>query len=203
MSYILSIEALRNVYTAYRFSSKFIFATEDVIEKIGSNEFNAALRSLKDMRISDNPERELNMAITQFRSSLEHFVSKSQGIFASYNVMKKQFQTALLISICYYCINERALCEQYRALSVNYFSEWLESYSNGCPSGKLYNLEIWYDETKKEVIDLGLSWNYSYPDSGFFDLFSDKAHRRFREAFRSHKEAIKNQYIEFTYKVTS
>lgn len=197
MSFILSIESLRNAYTVYNIASNFVFATESVIEQIGSNEFNAALRSLNDMKYSSMPERELNMAITQLRTALQHFDSKSNGLFASYGAMKRRFQTALLISVCYNAVHEYNLCEQYRQKSVEYFSIWIEE--KGEPAGgKLYAKEFAYDALQSEVNSLGLSWTYSYPASGTFSGFSSSHHREFDDLYRRHKDAIKDQYENFT-----
>lgn len=192
MSFILSIETLRQVGTIYNVS-KFIFSTKSVIEEIGGNEFKAALHSLDDMSRSNNPERELNMAITHLRSALEHFALKSDGLFASYSAMQKRFETALLISLCYKFLSEYALCCQYGDSSIKYFSEWLEAYSY-CPSGKLHWKEIYYDRVKDEVNRIGLSWTYSYPESGFLGGLSDSHHRKFDAELHNHKEQIKQQY---------
>lgn len=197
MSFILSIETLKQVGTIYNVS-KFIFATKSVIEEIGGNEFNAALHSLDDMSRSNNPERELNMAITHLRSALEHFASKSDGLLGSITAMQKRFETALLISLCYKILLEHTLCCQYGDSSIKYFSEWLEAYAH-CPSGKLHWKEIFYDRVKDEVNRIGLSWTYSYPKGGFFDFLSDSHHRKFDAEFREHKEQIKEQYNRIVY----
>lgn len=197
MSFILSIEALRQVGTIYNVT-KFIFATKSVIEEIGGNEFNAAIHSLDDMYRSNNPERELNMAITHLRSALEHFASKSNGILRTTTAMRKRFETALLISLCYKVLSEHTLCCQYGDSSIKYFSEWLEEYSN-CPSGKLHWKEIFYDRVKDEVNKIGLSWTYSYPKAGFLDFLSDSHHRKFDSELSEHKERIKEQFNRIVY----
>ena len=199
MSFIVSIETLRHLGSIVNVA-KFIFATKNVIEEIGSNEFNAALHSLDDMSRSNNPERELNMAITQLRSALEHFKSKSLGILGSVSADKQMFQTALLISICYKFLQETILSYKYRDISIKAFSTWLEAYSH-CPSGKLYWRELYYDRVKDEVNKLGLNWPYSYPPSGFFDVFSDKHSRKFNSALTEHKEKIKEQYLLFVTRI--
>jgi hypothetical protein len=171
-----------------------------VIEEIGSNEFNAALHSLDDMRRSSNPERELNMAITQLRSALEHFISKSEGFLGSLTSAKRMFQTALLISVCYKLINEQALSCKYRDASIEYFSTWLEDYSY-CSSGKLHWREMYYDRVKEAVNELGLSWTYNYPPSGFFSAFSSSHSQKFASALSEHKQKIKEQYYQIAHNI--
>lgn len=201
MSFIISIETLRQIGSFVNVA-RFIFATKNVIEEIGGNEFNAALNSLDDMSRSNNPERELNMAITQLRSALEHFKSKSQGVLGSISADKQMFQTALLISICYRFQQETLLSCQYRDISIKAFSTWLEAYSY-CPSGKLYWREMYYDRVKDEVNKLGLDWSYSYPSSGFLSIFSDKHSKKFDSALAEHKEIIKEQYRLFANRITN
>lgn len=192
MSFTLSMETLRQIGTLYNVS-KFVFATKSVIEEIGGNEFKAAIHSLDDMCRSTNPERELNMAITQLRSALEHFSSKSDGFWGSISAMKQRFQTALLISLCYRILSEHVLCVQYKDNAIKYFSEWLESKSH-CPSGKLHWKKEYYDRVKEEVNNLGLSWSYTYPKDGFFDFLSDSYHRQFDKCYSEHKMLIKEQF---------
>lgn len=199
MSFVLSIETLRQVGTIYNVS-KLIFATKSVIEEIGSNEFNAAIHSLDDMPRSNCPERELNMAISHLRSALEHFASKSDGFFWSITAMQQRFETALLISLCYKILSEHTLCCQYGDYSIEYFSEWLEAYSH-CPSGKLHWKELFYDRVKDEVNRIGLSWTYSYPEGGFFDFLSNNHHRKFDAELYRHKELIKEQYKHIVRKI--
>ncbi len=195
MSFILTTETLRQLGTIYNVS-KFILATKSVIEEIGGNEFNAAIHSLDDMKMSNNPKRELNMAITHLRAALEHFSSQANGYFGSISAMKQQFETALLIAICYKILSEFALCEQYKKASVQYFSNWLNTYSY-CPSGKLHWKEFYYRRTKETVNEIGLSWTYSYPEGVFFSFLSDSHHRRFDDALKEHTEKIKLQYKDF------
>lgn len=200
MGFIAYIEAFRKAYTIYNLSSKFIFAAEDVVVQIGSNELNAAKQSLNDMRSSNNPRRELNMAITQLRSALEHFDSKRYslgGFIDDWSAMEKCFQTALFISVCYYSIGETALSEKFRNKSCDYFEEWLEHYHR--PQGKKYAQELRYDLVKDKVIEIGLSWPYTYPErSGLFDDFSSKKQNMFDDAFQKHKEYVKEQYKTIT-----
>lgn len=199
MSFILTTETLRQIGTIYNVS-KFILATKSVIEEIGGNEFNAAIHSLEDMKISNNPARELNMAITHLRSALEHFSSQANGFFGSISAMKQQFETALLIAICYKILSEFTLCEQYKKASMEYFTDWLNEYSY-CPSGKLYWKEIYYNRVKDAVNEIGLSWTYSYPKGGFFAVFSSSHSKKFNDALEEHKEKINLQYKVFLDKI--
>ena len=84
MSFIVSITSMRQAYTIYKLSYSFISKTESVIAEIGGNELNAALKSIQDMRISNYPERELNIALTQLRSALQHFDSKANDFLVSF-----------------------------------------------------------------------------------------------------------------------
>ena len=198
MSFIFSIEALRSAYQAYRLSSKFISATKSVIEIIGSNEFDAAIKSLNDMKLSNKPERELNMAITQFRTALQHFDSECNGWFPQTKTMKRRFQTALLISVCYYVAGEPSLSEKYRSLSVAHFSEWLEQKGKPLKSALTYKEEA-YDDLKFEVNNLGLTWENSYPERSFFSWeWAPKAQNAFNELYRRDKDAAKKQFDNVT-----
>lgn len=202
MSFISSIEAVRKAYAIYSFASNFIFAAEDVVVQIGSNELNAAKRSLSDMRSSNNPQRELNMAITQLRSALEHFDSKRYtlgGLLDDWGAMEKSFQTALFIAVCYSFIGESILSEKFRNMSCDYFAEWLDHYNR--PQGKRWAQELRYDMVKDKVNEMGLSWPYSYPESSW-NPFSSEDSRKFHEAYERHKEAVKKQYHEWTYMLT-
>lgn len=202
MSFIMSIESMRQAYSIYKLGTNFISKTESVIEEIGTTELQAALNSIRDMRISSCPERELNMALTQLRSALQLFDSKSNSFFVSNGLLEKRWKTSFLISLCYYTIHENKLCSQFRQKSELDFSEWLESYSN-CGSGKLYWKEEWYDTTKNKVNEIGLLWSYSKPESTFWGGFSSDNHRNFDKAYTEHKNAIKQQYASIIERLTT
>ena len=104
MSFIMSIESMRQAYSIYKLGTNFISKTESVIEEIGTTELQAALNSIRDMRISSCPERELNMALTQLRSALQLFDSKSNSFFVSNGLLEKRWKTSFLISLCYYTL---------------------------------------------------------------------------------------------------
>lgn len=199
MSFIASIEAFRKAITIYNFCSKFIFAAEDVVVQIGSNELSAAKQSLYDMRLSNSPHRELQMAITQSRSALQHFDSKRHSLLCGLTAMEKSYQTAIFISLCYFSEGEQVLCEKYRNLSCDYFSEWLDNYHP--PEGKLYAQQLRYDLVKQRVNEIGLSWPYSYPDSVSWNPFSSIDSDNLKKAYEKHKEAVKNQYKALTYRL--
>ena len=206
MGFITTIETFRKAIIIGKFTSKLVFAAEDVVVQIGSNELNAAKQSLFDMRSSNNPQREFNMAITQLRSALEHFDSKRfsfGGFVEDWGAMEKCYQTALFISICYYSIGEAVLSEKFRNKSCDYFVEWINYYQRPIV-GKLYHKEFCYDLVKKKVIEIGLLWPYSYPEmDGFFDEFSSKKHKMFDDAFEKHRNAVKEQYRTLTYRLTT
>ncbi len=202
MAFIESIETFRKVISLYNFSSKFIFAAEDVVMQIGSNELNAAKQSLCDMHSSNSPRRELNMTITHLSSALHHFDSKRYscfGFFDDWTAMEKCYQTSLFISICYFSIEEHLLCEQYRNLSCDYFAEWLDHYHR--PQGKMYAQHMRYDLVKNKVNEIGLSWPYTYPDTSW-NPFSLKDQRDFDEAYEKHKKEVKKQYKALTFGLT-
>ena len=199
MSFISSIEAFRQVISICNFSKKFIFAAEDVVVQIGANELTAAKNSFYDMKVSKNPHRELNMAITQLRCALQHFDSKRYscyGLLDDWNAMEKCYQTALFISLCYYSEGERVLCEKYGNLSCEYFNEWLDHYHR--PQGKLHAQQMRYDLLKAKVSEIGLYWPYSYPNSSW-NPFSSTDQRSFDIAYEKHKKAIKEQYRSLVY----
>lgn len=97
MSFFISIENMRQAYSIYKLGTNFISKTESVIEEIGTTELQAALNSIRDMRISSCPERELNMALTQLRSALQLFDSKSNSFFASNGLLEKRWKTSFLM----------------------------------------------------------------------------------------------------------
>ena len=165
---------MRQAYTIYKLSYSFISKTESVIAEIGGNELNAALKSIQDMRISNYPERELNIALTQLRSALQHFDSKANDFLVSFKTLERRWKTSLLISICYHILNEDNLSIEYNNKTNEDFSEWLENISN-FPIGKLYAKENNYDFVKKTINNIGLTWNYSYPEShGIFPNLNRK-----------------------------
>ena len=202
MSFFISIENMRQAYSIYKLGTNLISKTESVIEEIGTTELQAALNSIRDMRISSCPERELNMALTQLRSALQLFDSKSNSFFVSNGLLEKRWKTSFLISLCYYTINENKLCTQFRQKSESDFSEWLENYGY-CGSGKLYWKERWYDITKDKVNEIGLLWSYSKPKSSFWGDFSSENHRKFNKAYAEHKNAIKQQYVSIIERLTT
>lgn len=203
MSFFVSIEGMRQAYSVYKIGTSFISKTESVIEEIGTTELQAALNSIRDMRLSKSPERELNMALTQLRSALQIFDAKSKSIFVSYGLLEKRWKTSFLISTCYYAIEEKQLCMQFRLKSESDFSEWLESYSC-CGSGKLHLKELWYDKTKDKVNEIGLSWSFSKPERcSFWGCFSSENHRNFDKAYTEHKNAIKQQYASIIERLTT
>lgn len=196
MSFIMSIESMRQAYSIYKLGTNFISKTESVIEEIGTTELQAALNSIRDMRISSCPERELNMALTQLRSALQKFDSKSNSYFVSNGLLEKRWKTSLLISICYHILDENDLCSKYHDKTYEDFSDWLEKISE-VPIGKLYAKEHNYNVVKQKINSIGLQWNYSHPEShGIFPNLVGENHRRFDEAFFNHKESIKDQYKE-------
>lgn len=198
MSFILSVESMRQAYSIYKFSTNFISKTESVIEEIGANELNAALNSIHDMYISNNPERELNMAITQLRLALQNFDSNAGNYFVSHKLLEKRWKTSLLISICYHVLDETDLSFKYHDKTYEDFSDWLENISQ-VPVGKIYAKEHNYNVVKQKINSIGLDWNYSCPKShGIFPDLIRENHRRFDEAFCNHKESIKEQYKEVT-----
>lgn len=201
MSFLLSIEGLKQAFAIGRFSYNFISKAESVIVEIGKNELNAAINSIRDMRISNNPERELNMAITQLRSALQHFDSKADNFFVSYGTLESRWKTSLLISICYYALGEKDLCIQFRNKTENDFSFWLEEYSHS-GSGKLYAKELRYNQVKDTINEIGLSWHSNYPESSLWGGLSSDNHRRFDNAYKEHKNNVKKQYVEFVHRLT-
>lgn len=202
MSFLLSIESMRQAYSIYKFSTNFISKTESVIEEIGANELKAALNSIHDMHISNKPERELNMAITQLRSALQNFDSNADNFLVSHKLLEKRWKTSLLISICYHILDENDLCLKYHDKTYEDFSDWLENISQ-VPVGKIYAKEHNYNVVKQKINSIGLQWNYSHPEShGIFPDLVRENHRRLDEAFFNHKENIKDQYKDVIERLT-
>lgn len=210
MSFILSIEAIRKaVGVAFSISrvTAFVSATKDVVMQIGSNEFNAANRSLENMEISYNPMEELHLAIGHFQSAYEHFKAKSNNSirFICLPALKRSYQTALLIAICYQVKGEKKLCNMYLKESNCYFSKWVEYFHIHYTCGKtmLSRIKGDYEEAKSEVISLGLAWPYSAPKFGFWEsVFSEgDCIELLHNTFDNHINKIKSQYYDFSHKL--
>lgn len=157
------------------------------------------------MKSSNNPQRELNMAITQLRSALEHFDSKRYsmgGLLNDWEAMERSYKTSLLIAVCYASIGESLLSQQFRKKSIEYFEEWLDNYQR--PQGKVWAQNARYDMIKEKVITIGLSWPYSYPQrNGLFDDFSSKKQKLFDDALRDHKKSVVGQFVELSQRLTN
>lgn len=132
-------------------SNLFIDSTAQLLDTIGQKEFDAAIRCLHDSEISNNREREFNMAITLLKGSFEKF---SYG-----NELK--FQCAAIISICYYALADIKLSDTYIKLSKVCFEKWIYKSMPVTTSYALFNL-MHCREFRRELSKLGLKWK-GYP----------------------------------------
>lgn len=183
MDFFCIISTLKNAYSAYKLSQSFVDKFEFTINQIGETELESSLVTIKDSVLSTTPKREIDSAITQLRLSF----GKLNG--ANYH----KTQVATLLSILYYCVGEIELGKQYKEISIETFSHFIDIQElciTSFPSTKKELSEIIDGSFKYDSFDIfddletvwGIKWKGPKPASlakmGFMKLFSKTSYRK-------------------------
>jgi hypothetical protein len=120
-----------------------------LLQEIGYIEYGAAIQSLKDSKISSNPDREISLAVGHLQSAYQMFYrTVSQGFFKSllhdlgdvltFRAEQRKFkgykgacETAILIAVCYRDLNDKGLVQRYVGLAKECFEKYSEATING------------------------------------------------------------------------
>lgn len=93
-----------------------------VLQEIGDNHYNAAIRALEDLRGSAEPYREAESAITSLREAREIFIGRTTCRFlglidplfsARISGYKGACATSVLIALCYQYLGDKILSNRY------------------------------------------------------------------------------------------
>jgi len=192
MSYLVLLANAKELYDVCKtINELFVDETKEILRAISEKELISAIKTLDDIKYSNDKRRELASTITQLRLANEKMDSA--------DVIKAE--TALLIALCYKTLNEIELSLKFGDSAVEYFNKYIDSKQKWvkCVAKETNRdalLGIFIDELKEVGIDH--KDIHPYQDKSFFEIFwtncraSERLKNVVREARKEFSIAVKN-----------
>ena len=163
MGFLQMASSLISIYKTFKVINNILIdETANTLNYIGEKDFEAALKSLRDSKLSYDKEREYNRSITLLRSAVEKISDENNS----------KVKGLILIAISYDTLNEKILRDKYKELAKLQFFCWINA---ARPYGRLgvggmglarifiksyatYKNTEEYDRFRRDIISLGLEW---------------------------------------------
>jgi len=161
MRFLILLTNAKTAYSAYKtINDIFVDKTKEVMQAIGKKELQSAIKTLEDIRHSNDKNREFASAITQLRLAMEKMDAENAN----------KWKTALLLALCYKVLNENILSERFGESAKEYFTKYIEGRRRWCLCvAKDQNREMLLGEFKRELEDAGVNHNDKEPNLSFWE----------------------------------
>ena len=162
MEFLILLANAKTAYSTYKtINDIFVDKTKEVMRAISEKELRSAIKTLDDIKHSNDKEREFSSAITQLRLALEKMDSDAIN----------KWKTALLIALCYKAINESSLSLKFGDRAIEYFSKYIEEQRRWALSPAK---DMWKHECLLrfvcELESIGIKHKDKEPKKSFFEI---------------------------------
>ena len=146
----LILDAMYKVLKAQTLLREFIYdEMAELLVRLGKDHYNAAIRVLQDMKLSNDPDKQIIIAVANLAASYEMFTKNIEHRHtwrrATLNILNPSYwidtvrsekfdkedywhsaHSAALISTCYAYLNENELVKKYSEMSLNSIVGYIE-----------------------------------------------------------------------------
>jgi hypothetical protein len=121
MQFFVLLTNAQDIYKIYKaLDGFFVDKTKEIMLSISEKELSSAIKTLDDIKHSNNKNREFSSVITQLRLAIEKMDSDAIN----------KWKTAILIALCYKVLNEKALSLKFGNHAIEYFDNYIETKIN-------------------------------------------------------------------------